>query len=69
MRFGHHPEPAIDFCCEVDAIEGMLADWKAGLTSHEDVGARMARAMQFRVGGDAHAVAAKDRLRSLIESN
>ena len=66
MRYDHHPDPAIAFEIEVDIIEGMYADWRAGLLPHEDVGYRAAKAMQFRVGGDAGAVAAKQRLRDLI---
>lgn len=61
--FGHHPDPAIDFCLEVEAIEGELFDRKAGLAPTMDVGARIAGAMQFKAGGSAAAVAAKADLR------
>ena len=64
-RFGHHPDPAIDFCVEVDAIDGMIADHRAGLCSKPPIVERIMKAMEFRVGGDAHAVAAKDTLRAL----
>lgn len=64
-RFGHHPEPAADFCVEVDAIEGMEADVSAGLSSRIQLVARIDRAMTFRVGGDQHAVAAKQKLREV----
>jgi hypothetical protein len=63
MEFGHHPDPAVDFCLEVEAIEGELFDRKAGLPSTMDMGARITRAMQFKVGGDASAVVAKADLR------
>lgn len=63
-RFGHHPHPAIDFCAEVDELIGMAANRRAGLPEPtlED---RITRAMEFRVGGDRWAIAAKARLREL----
>lgn len=64
-RFGHHPDPAIDFCCEVDAIEGMVADHRAGLCTKPPIRERMAKALDFTVGGDINAVIAKDTLRAL----
>lgn len=62
-RFGHHPDPATDFAVEVDAIEGMLADFKAGLEKRSVLEGRIFKAMQFRVGGTVLAVAAKQALR------
>jgi hypothetical protein len=67
-RFGHHPDPAIDFCTEVDAIEGLYADCLAKLEVFADADARAARAMGFRVGGDPSAVSAKDRLQELVSA-
>ena len=64
-RFGHHPIPADDFCIEIDAIEGMIADYRAGLCGRSAIVERIRRAAEFRVGGDPYAVAAKDRLRAL----
>ena len=64
-RFGHHPDPAIDFCAEVDAIEGLVADWKADLEEQEVVEDRLFKARQFRVGGDIQAIKAKWRLREV----
>ena len=66
MQYDHHPDPAIAFCIEVDALEGMAYDVMAGLCSYESFIERCRRASEFRVGGDPHAVAAKDRLRALI---
>lgn len=60
--FGHHPDPAIDFVAEVEAIEAERADLAAGLPPTMDLQARTDRAMTFRVGGDAGAVAAKNAL-------
>jgi hypothetical protein len=64
-KFGHHPDPAIDFTCEVDAIEGEITDRAAGLPATMDLGARIERAMQFTVGGDTKAIAAKHDLRKI----
>jgi hypothetical protein len=64
-RFGHHPDPAIDFCVEVEAIEGMVCDVRAGLETQADLDSRITRAMTFRVGGDQWAVNAKALLRRI----
>lgn len=72
-RFGHHPNPAIDFCIEVEEIENIAEDARLGLTGfgHEalqhGVDARIERAMDFRVGADANAVAAKHALRAVAD--
>lgn len=68
-KFGHHPDAATDFCVEVDAIEGMVADCKAGLESRGDLNERIFRAMEFRVGGEGRAVMAKGRLREIKGSS
>lgn len=62
-RFGHHSDPAIDFCVEIDVVQGMVADLKAGLEKRQAVEDRISKAMAFRVGGDQQAVAAKAALR------
>lgn len=71
-RFGHHPEPANDFCIEVEAIQGQLFDATHGISKPgtvpvtiKEVRARIEKAMDFRVGGDEIAVAAKQTLRIL----
>lgn len=65
-RFGHHPEPAIDFECEVEQIESIVSDLEKGMRQGEPVPLeRIERAMAFRVGGDQSAVAAKSTLREL----
>lgn len=66
-RFGHHPNPAIDFCVEVDVLKGMVYDAKVGLLDVETVNERIFRAMSFRVGGVERTVAAKAHLRRLEE--
>ncbi len=62
-RFDHHPDPAIDFCVEVEAIQGMAYEARAGMIGMGDIRNRIFRAMQFRVGGDEGAVRAKAMLR------
>lgn len=64
-RFGHHPNPAIDFCTEVDCIAGLSYDVGVGLATVGYVLDRVERAMAFTVGGDIPAMAAKDRLREI----
>lgn len=64
-RFDHHPDPAIDFCVEVEAIEGLAYDVGAGLADANELRERVARAMTFCVGGDAGAVTAKTLLRQI----
>ncbi len=63
--FGHHPDPAIDFCHEVDVLEAELVDRRARMPSQFDLRKRIARAMDFRVGGNEMAIRAKSRLRQL----
>jgi hypothetical protein len=67
-RFGHHPDPVIDFCTEVDVIEGLFCDMKAcGVPTKEELNKRVARAMLFSVGGDQHSIDAKAQLRWIAE--
>ena len=67
-QFGHHPDPAIDFCIEVEALEGMAYDRSVGLPAPQ-FAERVERALQFRVGGDEGAVAAKNLLRSFAQKH
>ncbi|NEU14030.1 hypothetical protein G3T14_18115 [Methylobacterium sp. BTF04] len=67
-RFGHHPDPANDFCVEVEVIQGMAHDESVGVPVAGDLSERIARAMTFRAGGDEIAVSAKGILRK-IESD
>lgn len=64
-RFNHHPDPAIDFCIEVEVIEGMAYDYSVGLAERGPLADRIFTAMQFRVGGDPCAVEAKATLRQI----
>jgi len=63
MRYDHHPNPATAYCIEVDLIEGLIYDARNGMAKPDDVRARVSRALEFLVGGDECAVAAKDKLR------
>lgn len=73
-RFGHHPDPAIDFCVEVESLESIAENARLGLTGfgHEadyaTLDQRIEYAMQFRVGGDDGAVIAKQALRELAKA-
>lgn len=68
-RFGHHPDPAIDFCVEVESIEGEWLNIQIGFengTPTKDVLARRVdKAMGFRVGGDLNSISAKTLLRKI----
>jgi len=71
-RFGHHPNPAIDFEVEVESLQSRLFDASHGISKPgyavESIVAVLddiQRAMSFRVGGDEGAVKAKQLLRQL----
>lgn len=66
-RFGHHPDPAIDFCHEVDCCEADAHGLRGevGVNLRGALLLRIERAMTFRVGGDAGCIAAKRGLRDL----
>lgn len=66
-RFGHHPDPATDFCIEVEAIEGLHRDVLAGHAVSSQLEMRLRRALAFNVGGSADAVEAKTALRKTAE--
>ena len=69
--FSHHPDPACDFCEEVEHLESIAESWRLGLTGfgHEadrlTLDDRIERALGFRVGGDLGAIKAKQSLREL----
>jgi len=66
-RFGHHPDPAIDFCFEVETLDSEWLNTKIGFMngtpSVGELRRRTDRAMDFRVGGDLNAIGAKRLLR------
>jgi len=68
-RFGHHPDPAIDFCVETEVIENEWTNIKAsflnGTPTRAEVEERLRKALEFRVGGDVNAIAAKASLRAI----
>jgi hypothetical protein len=63
MKFGHHYQPGWDFVIEVNTIAGLAADPAADRVALRE---RVARAMDFRVGGLPESISAKATLR-LIE--
>jgi len=62
-RFGHHPDPAVDFCVEVEILQGQAYEAQVGMIPAAPVVERIDRAMSFRVGGDLNAISAKETLR------
>ena len=71
-RFNHHPDPAIDFCIEVEELQAISIDMALGLASkfeQQSFDERLFNAMSFRVGGDEGAIAAKSMLRELEKVN
>ena len=64
-RFGHHPDPVIDYEVEVESLIGMKADLDAGLST-PDFNTRLHNAMLFRVGGNQNAVRARQMLKELL---
>jgi hypothetical protein len=71
-RFGWHPDPAIDFCIEVETLQSRMHGAEHGLSKPgekpetiADVAVDIERAMWFRVGGDLGAIDAKHLLRRL----
>ena len=66
-RFNHHPEPAIDFCIEVEEIEAMAINRRIGFDPEPTLDKRIERALGFRVGGDPIAVRAKQTLHEIIQ--
>lgn len=64
-RFGHHPDPACDFCVEVERIEGIAYERRAGMNDGEELRHAVSRALDFTVGGDLIAISAKARLREI----
>lgn len=70
-RFGHHPDPAIDYCIEVEAIEGYYFDATHGIGKPSEgprkiddtFRNRVEHALDFIVGGDLNAIAAKSIVR------
>lgn len=69
-RFGHHPHPAVDFCMEVQVLEGVAIDLAHDVDrgiAPPEFHERVLRAIDFRVGGDPDAVAAKGILRVIAD--
>jgi len=66
-RFGHHPDPVIDYCVEVDELHSIVIDAGLGLRPWAELGNRIEKAMCFIVGGDLNAIRAKAFLREMAQ--
>lgn len=71
-RFNHHPDPAIDFCIEVESLQGRLRSARLGIAKPGEapeciscIKADIQRALEFTTGGDPNAIDAKWLLREL----
>lgn len=66
-RFDHHPDPAIDFCIEVEELMAIATDRRIRFANPSDgeLEKRVAAAMDFNVGGDMSAIDAKAELRAI----
>lgn len=67
-RFNHHPDPATDFEVECDCLMGLAYDAEHGMADRSVVVERMARALDFRVGGVPSCINAKETLRERFNS-
>jgi len=70
-RYGHNPDPAIDFLVEIEEIEAIAESARLGLCGfghekdRETLDNRIWSALEFRVGGDEACVVAKEAARKL----
>jgi hypothetical protein len=65
-RFGHHPNPAIDFCVEAEILEAVVFGIGFDFLEPDTVGGvkdRLTKALEFRVGSGLRATATTDLLR------
>lgn len=61
-RFGHHPDPAIDFEVEVEELQSIATNRMLGLSTLEEdqqFPRRLERVKDFRVGGVPSCINAK----------
>lgn len=58
-RFGHHPDPAIDYLVEIEEIESMAENRRVGFDQEPELERRVSLALDFNVGGDENCVVAK----------
>lgn len=67
-RFGHHPDPAIDFEVEVESIIAMNINRNTEFDDEPELENRVGNAMNFTVGGVESCVVAKNELREIAKS-
>jgi hypothetical protein len=67
--FGHHPDPAIDFCFETESIANEWGNLKIDFLNRtprmSEVETRLSKALSFDVGADRNAMGAKSILRKI----
>ncbi len=56
MKFDHHPDPAIDFCVEVEELQGMAYNRSVGFDPEPDLDRRLEKALTFRVAAEEAAI-------------
>lgn len=68
-RFGWHPDPAIDYCVEVNDLvcEHKNIGYGIGVLTIPELQDRIFKASMFRVGADLDAIEARAELRKLEE--
>jgi hypothetical protein len=66
-RFGHHPDPADDYCVEVECLLGMECNRQVGFDPEPDLERRVTRALDFKAGGSPYALVAREQLLLLAE--
>jgi hypothetical protein len=64
-RFGHHPDPAIDFCIEVEELQSIHLNRMIDFENDPALETRVEKAIDFRVGADLNAIDAKRILRGI----
>jgi hypothetical protein len=64
-RFGHHPDPAIDYCVEVEELEGMMFNRRVGFDAEPSLDERVGKALGFSVAGDQNAIGARQTLKEI----
>jgi hypothetical protein len=67
-RFGHNPDPSIDYCVEVDELERMLIRIRLGHETYPEFRKRVNEALSFRFGTCKFSRDARRRLKTLADS-
>lgn len=65
-RFGHHPNPAIDFEIESNIILDMEYNIKNNISEHPTFQERLTKALEFPIGVIEICILAKQKLKKII---